>query len=173
MSTRKAPEPPHVVRLAVANGALLEAPMYESHQRGTNWLAVIDIDGKLPGGLSRSWMPKAKGECLYLIEHLSLFDPVEFGADYTTGHGNRHYHRWYGVVTAITDGYILVEECLSGVKAVLRAKVARESTDDRVRALEAQRDAMVEQAAKLEAEITDLKAQSTLEESTVPNTVVK
>jgi len=69
--------------MAVANGALLEVPVFEKHHRGTNWLAVIDIDGTAPSGLSRQFIDRGKGECFYLIEQVKLFDPVEFGADYT------------------------------------------------------------------------------------------
>jgi len=160
MTEPKAPQPPPppiVVRLSVANNALLEVPKHETHHRGTNWMAVIDVDGTLPGGLSRRWLPKGKGECFYLIEQLALFDPVEFGADYTTTHGKRNRTRWYGVVTAITDGCIMLEECATGAKAVLRARDARTSPTDRVKALDAKRDDLVQQAAKLEAEIAELR----------------
>lgn len=33
---------PTIVQLSVANHALLEVPIHETHQRGRNWLAVIN-----------------------------------------------------------------------------------------------------------------------------------
>jgi hypothetical protein len=145
-----------VYALTVANGALLEAPAFESHYRGSNWLAVIDIDGSAPGGLSRRFLNRGKGECLYLIEQLALFDAVEFGADYTTSMGNKQRYRWYGVVVAKTDSEIHVEEASSGAKAVLRSKQAQQSIKDRAAALKTERDALVKRAADLEREIQEL-----------------
>src|SRR5271170_6950145 len=100
---------PLQLRMAVANGVLLEVPVFEKHHRGSNWMAVIDIDGTCPAGLSRQWIDRGKGECFYLIEQVKLFDPIEFGADYTTGTGRKYRKRWYGVVTAKTEDYLLVE----------------------------------------------------------------
>lgn len=97
------------LRMAVANGALLEVPVFEKNRRGTNWLAIIDIDGTCPGGLSRQWVDRGKGECYYLIEQIKLFDPIEFGADYTTTTGRRYNKRWVGVVTAKTDDFLIAE----------------------------------------------------------------
>jgi len=150
--------PKLVKKLLVANGALLEAPIWEQHFRGSNWLALIDIDASAPGGLGRRFMAKGKGECLFVIEQVGLFDAVEFAADYTTSFGNKRRDRWYGVVTAITDGYLLVEKCDTGAKAVLRAKEARASVHDRASALRAEKEALVERAAKLEAEIVELES---------------
>lgn len=150
---------PTVHQLSVANHALLESPIYESHDRGRNWLAVIDVSPTMPSGLSRQWMPQGRGECFYIIEQLKLFDPVEFGADYVTVGGRKHYKRLYGVVVAITDGYIRVEECETGAKAVIRAKEARTSDADKIAALEAERDSLVSRAAKVEAEIAVLKTE--------------
>jgi hypothetical protein len=143
--------------LLVANHALLNAPIFETHSRGSNWLAVIDVDASQPGGLSRRFMPRGRGECLYTIEQLSLFDPVEFGADYTSSFGGKKRDRWYGVVTALTEGSLIVEQAPSGAFAVIRAKEARTSIKDRVAAKEALRKEFLERAAELEDEISTLK----------------
>lgn len=148
---------PKVYQFLVANGALLEAPVFEEHVRGTNWMAVIDVDATCPGGLSRRFLNRGKGECLYDIEQVALFDPVEFGADYTTSLGNRKRHRWYGVVVAKTDGALNIEACETGAKAVLRSKAARTSAEDRANALRAERDAHIQKAAQLEREIVALE----------------
>lgn len=159
MTTKAKPE---VLKLITANGALLSAPVWEAHFRGSNWLAVIDIDGTCPGGLSRRWMPRGKGACLYLVEQLALFDAVEFAADYTTTAGKKRASRWFGVVKAITDDFILVEEAKSGAKAVLRAKEMRASPIDRAAAIRAEKDALLARVALLENEAQQLEAIETL-----------
>jgi len=151
------PAQPVVLKCTLANGALLNAPVYESHYRGSNWLAVIDIDPTSPGGLSRRFMNRGKGECLYVVEQVGLFDAVEFAADYTTSFGNKKRDRWYGVVTAKTDDFLQVEKCESGAKAVLRAKQLRTSPEALVAALEADQQQLVERAAKLAHQIQELK----------------
>lgn len=154
-------KPPEVLRLLVANGVLLEAPIWEQHYRGSNWMAVIDLDPMSPGGLSRKWLSRGKGECLYVLDQLTLFDPIEFGADYTTCAGTKKRDRWYGVVTAITEGFLLIERCSSGAKAVVRSKLARTSPSDRAAALGVERDVLVAKAAKLEGEIAELLSPET------------
>jgi len=141
------------LKLRLANGALLDVPVYQKHKRGTNWCAIIDIDGTAPGGLSRRWLPKGKGACYYMTEGLTLFDPVEFGADYTTTTGNRHRDRWYGVIIAKTDDFLLIEAYKSGPAAILAAKDKRTSTEARKAALALERETLLERAKSLEEEI--------------------
>lgn len=150
--------PPQVMKLLVANGALLEAPIFEKHKRGSNWMAVIDIDKTSPGGLSRRFVNRGRGECLYDVDQVALFDPVEFGADYTTTGGSKMRDRWYGVVVVKTEGLIEVEKCSSGMRAVLRAKVARESPVELAAAWKASRDALLKEAATLDAAIQELES---------------
>lgn len=143
-------------RIPQFNGSLLKSPVWEGHQRGTNWLAVIDVDGTCPGGLSRRFMPRGKGESLYLIEQLALFDAVEFGADYTTSVGRKKPNRAYGFVAAITDLEVVVQQCESGSEACIAARIARTSPDDRRRALEEQKAALLRKTAELDEEIAKL-----------------
>lgn len=96
------------VRLKVENGYLLEAPLYKSHKRGKNWLAVIELDPKSPGGLKRRFATPGRGDYLYSVEELQIGDAVEFGADYYTTGGRRVPGRWYGVVTDIKHNYVEV-----------------------------------------------------------------
>lgn len=144
-------------RLSHLNGSLLETPIWEDHYRGKNWLAVIDVDGTCPGGLSRRWLPYGKGESRYLIEQLGLFDAVEFGADYQTSMGRQKPKRFYGVVMAITETSIVVREHPSGAAACLAAKEARTSPADKIRALEEAKAAHEALAAKLDEEIAALR----------------
>ena len=149
-----------LVRLPIANNALLEAPKFETHKRGKNWMAVIDIDATAPVGLGRDFLPRGRGECLYIVEKVDVFDPIEFGADYMSGTGRKYTSRWYGIVVAKTDGVLLIEECETGAKAVLRAREARISTTDRIRALQVERDEIIDRAAKIEIEIQDLQREA-------------
>jgi hypothetical protein len=107
-----------LLKLPCVNNALLSVPVWEE-RRAKNWLAVINVDGTKPGGLDRRWMPRARGECFYMVEQLSLFDPVEFGADRLAWSGNQVQNRWYGVVVEKTDSYLLVEPVESGAQAVV------------------------------------------------------
>lgn len=149
-------EPSKEFRLTHLNGALLQVPVYEPHYRGTNYLAIIDVDGTAPGGLSRRFLQRGKGESFYLIEQLSLFDAVEFGADYTTSVGAKKRLRCYGFVAAITEMEIVIRSFDSGATACVAAKIARTSPADRKRALGEARDALIEKAAKVQDEIDAL-----------------
>jgi hypothetical protein len=148
--------PPEVLKLRQVNGALLDAPIYDEGPRRSNYLAIIDVDPTMPGGLARRFADKGRGECLYLTEKVSLFDAVEFACDYTTTTGNKHRSRWYGVVTAKTEDYLLVERSSTGANAVIRAKKARISPEDRVRALTAEREMLISRAAVIQGEIAQL-----------------
>lgn len=117
------------MRLKTESGALLEVPIWEDHKRGKNWAAVIALSPTAPGGLERKFLPRAHGDYYYVITDLRVGDPVEFGADYYTGGGNREPHRWYGVVTEITPEYVEIAQCKSGREAVQEAKRFRESKE--------------------------------------------
>jgi vacuolar-type H+-ATPase subunit I/STV1 len=143
-------------RLPLANGAILKAPVFETHYRGSNWLAVIDIDAGAPGGLSRCFASRGKGACLYAVEQVSLFDAVEFAADYTTSTNRKRRLRWYGVVIAKTDDELVVREFPNGAEACLYAKKARVSPADRIRALNEERELLIRKAANLSEEIASL-----------------
>lgn len=152
------PKDPSLTRMAVANGALLDVPVFEKHHRGTNWMAILDIDGTAPGGLERRFIDRGKGECYYLIEKVGLFDPIEFGADYMTGVGRKYKKRWYGVVTVKTDDYLLAEECTSGTKAVLLSKAKRTDPNALAEAFEKQRAVLLKRADELAASAEQLRS---------------
>jgi len=90
--------------------AMLNAPVYEGHKRGKNWMAAIQLDPAAPGGIGRNFYPSAKGDYYYIIKGLEINTPVEFGADYISGGGNRTRRRWYGVVRTLTDSQIEIEQ---------------------------------------------------------------
>jgi len=124
-----APKDDGFVHLVCANGALLEVPVYEKHARGTNYLAIIDIDPTMPAGLSRRWASKGRGACLYIVDQITQYDALEFAADYTTSVGTRKRHRWYGVVIEKHPDELVLQPCETGADAVLHAKKFREARD--------------------------------------------
>lgn len=119
------------MKFDVLNYVLLDVPVHEAHARGKNWAAVIDVDGKSPGGVSRRWLPRARGEGHYIIDQLALFDAVEFAADYVQWSGKTLPKRWYGVVTSIKDTAVFFTECKSASDAVLLAKKKREKAREK------------------------------------------
>jgi hypothetical protein len=100
------------------HGALTEAPIFETHKRGKNWMAIISIDPTKPGGLERKFMNRARGEYRYLIGDLKEGDPIEFGADYYSCKQRKTPKRFYGVITKITETELMIEEMKTGKGAV-------------------------------------------------------
>lgn len=110
-----------MVKLKVEKGALLEVPVYKSHKRGKNWLAIIELDPASPGGLKRRFLPRARGEYYYFIEPGTY--PVEFGADYYSSSYRKYPNRVYGVL--VWDGAsneAKFYECSSAREAITLAK---------------------------------------------------
>lgn len=83
----------------IEQGCLATVPVWEGQSRGKNWLAVISLNPKSPGGLERDFQPKCKGDLYYDAACLTPGTPVEFGADYYSGGGRKNATRWYGYVT--------------------------------------------------------------------------
>lgn len=145
-----------LIDLTIVNGTLVNVPVWEKHERGSNWLAIIDVDGTKPGGLSRHFIDRGKGPCLYFSEQVGLFDAVEFGADYTTSVGRKRPRRFYGVVVGKSDDRIRIETCKDGLAAILRAKEARISVESRIQALKLEREDLVARTAKINEELGKL-----------------
>ena len=106
----------------VEDGCLARVPVWESHSRGKNWLAVITTDPTKPGGLDRDFAAKAKGDLYYILPALTPGQAIEFGGDYYSGRGSKSAKRWYGyfVRMAEHDGkrYAILHECETGKEAV-------------------------------------------------------
>jgi hypothetical protein len=126
----KSPEADGTIRIACAGGAMLEAPIWETHHRGTNYLAVIGVDPTMPGGLSRRFINKGRGDCFYLTEQLAVGDAREFAGDYTTSVGARKRERLYGVVVEKTDRVLVVKPYEKGILAVVAAEELRRARDE-------------------------------------------
>lgn len=137
------PEDRPKVSLTVVNGAMLQAPVYERGGKASNWAAVIDVDPSKPGGLSRQFLERGRGECLYLVDQLGLFDAVEFAADQVKADGSKRRNRWFGVVVAKSEDLLIIEQHQSGATAVLNGKTKR---GDRKAVI----DAMEEQLASIQ-----------------------
>jgi len=135
-------------------GALTDAPVYCSHRRGKNWMAVISKDPKGPGGLRRRFLANARGQYYYMVEGLKVGDPVEFGADYYTSSGHRDPERWYGVVIELTADHIVIERYSTAVQAIEAAQALAGPT--RRELLELEKATLLARLAEIEAELAEL-----------------
>jgi hypothetical protein len=112
---------------AVEEGALKEAPVYETHKRGKNWMAVIEISPSCPGGLARTFVKNAYGPYYYMINTLKVGDAIEFGGDYYTGRGSKRAERWHGVLIEITESEAKFHRVNGGITCVKTARKFREN----------------------------------------------
>jgi len=114
----------NIITLKVELGALTEVPCFCHHERGKNWCAEISRDPDSPGGLSRDWWRRGKGEFYYkLPQDVKTGVPIEFGGDYYTGGGKpRRERRWF-VLTKVEPHQITLEEYATPIKAIKAAEV--------------------------------------------------
>ena len=94
-----APEAPMRGEVLPLDGGAMENPAYVSHKRGRNWSAVLS--GPNAARMERRFLP-ARGATVDLSD-VRPGQVVEFGGDYVTSGGNKHYDRRYLLVLA-TDG---------------------------------------------------------------------
>jgi hypothetical protein len=116
----------------VEDGAMVEAPVYESHARGKNWMATIEADPAAPGGLAREFIRNGRGRYLYIVGPEVVGKAVEIAADYTSSGGKRHPKRWYGVVRNMTDREIVIDRHETPEQAI-RAARSRAAFDAQIR----------------------------------------
>jgi hypothetical protein len=103
--------PEKIEEYSVEQGYLTDAPIYEPHKRGKNWLAVIELDPDSPGGLMREFMKRGRGEDYYYsVKELEVGDVVEFGADYYSSGGHKSPRRVYAVVLDIKSNSLKLAE---------------------------------------------------------------
>lgn len=105
----------------IEDDAMMNAPVYETHKRGKNWMAIINVSPTSPGGLGRIFIKKGQGPYYYMTNKLKLGMPVEFGADYYNAKGSRSVKRWYGVIRELTNTKITIEQFNTGRDAIKHA----------------------------------------------------
>lgn len=130
----------------IEDGAMVEAPVYETHPRGKNWMATIEADPAAPGGLARAFVKSGRGRYLYIVGPEVVGKAVEIAADYTSSGGKRHPKRWYGVVRSVTDSEIAIEHYATDAEAI---KAARAGPG---------REALEEERARLLARLAEIDA---------------
>jgi len=142
-----------VVRVRVVAGGIPEAPVWESHKRGKNWAAIVGADPRMPGGLSRRFLERGRGDFLYMLGDLSLFDALEFAGDYVSFNGNVTQNRWYGVVVTKTEDALELRKCKRGLDAVVLSSEMRRSSEERRAALSRELEHHRARVAEIEAEL--------------------
>ena len=104
--------------LTIMGGALVEAPCYEKHARGKNWMAKIHPNATAPGGWDRAFAPMARGkDLLYIVQDVFPGDVLEFAADYVTSLGKRHTQRVYACVMSRDEEALRIAKFASPVQA--------------------------------------------------------
>lgn len=149
------------IHFEIVAGATQDAPIYQTHKRGKNWMAVIHQDPAQPNGLGRRFIPKARGEGNYYIVEGAIKggEPVEFGADYYTGGGSKCASRWYGVVVSISDEEIVLVNATTAKRAIKLAEEMRQavpsipSVDD----LRSRLAELTEKADEIRAQLKELE----------------
>lgn len=141
----------------VEHGAMVEVPAYETHARGTNWLAKISPNPSAPGGLDRDFVERARGKYYYMITDLKPGTPIEFGADYRTAGGHKRPNRWYGVVGWIASDSIEFVEADNSDEAFSLAEEMQGALPGARRAvLEEERAALMTRLAEIDEEIEEI-----------------
>lgn len=97
--------------LRIINRGLIDVLVHQPHHRGRNWVASVEIEPTLPGGLKRTFFPRASGKVAKAVipERLAVGDILEFGADYVSFGGKREPTRVYAVVLALSDTELVVK----------------------------------------------------------------
>lgn len=94
-------------RMVVLNRGVFDPPIHVEHSRAKNWAAIVMPDPTQPGGFSRIWWDRGRGDFRYIVpSRLKVGDIVEFGADYVQWSGKKVPERWLGVVVERTDTVI-------------------------------------------------------------------
>lgn len=89
-----------VITLPVELGATLQLGPVSGEKY---WIAIIAPDPSSPGGLSREFCERSSGKYHHKIDKLVVGDAIEFGANEYHRKRGKTEHRWYGVVTRVTD----------------------------------------------------------------------
>ncbi|WP_062223281.1 hypothetical protein [Aureimonas sp. D3] len=94
-----APEAPTLGEVLPLDGGAMENPAFVRHKRGRNWCAILS--GPNAARMERTFL-HTRGATVDLSD-VRPGQVIEFGGDYVTSGGNRHYDRRYFLVLA-TDG---------------------------------------------------------------------
>lgn len=104
------------------DGGSIEAPVYCSHKRGSNWGAKLT--GPNAARMERTYLPR-RGRIVDLTT-VKPGDVLEFGGDYTTGSGRRDPNReyWHVIKIDFDDDEIVYDEYPTPAKALRAAREA-------------------------------------------------
>lgn len=94
---------------AIEDGCV-ENHIFESHKRGTNWIATVKPNRASPGGLDRDFWAKGSGGgrwCKIPPSGLRRGDLIEFAGDYSSTRGNKTRDRSYVLVLRVEADYFV------------------------------------------------------------------
>lgn len=119
-------------------------------------MASIKKNPKSPGGIERKFLEKARGDnYFYFIDGLCVGTPVEFGADYYTGGGNRCTRRWYGVVAEIAEDALVLDRYDTAQEAIAASE--KYGPLSRREILEREKERVLARLKEIDAELADLQ----------------
>lgn len=110
----------YLKRMTLAiDGDAIENPIFESHKRGKNWVAILT--GKNAASMERHFLAN-KGRVVD-VSKLSVTggDVLEIAGDYTSTRGNKSRNRVCGVVVERTDEQMILDTYSSDAKALSAA----------------------------------------------------
>ncbi len=111
--------------LRIVNRGLIDVLAWQAHHRGRNWVAFVEVEPSLPGGIKRTFFPRAAGKVAKVVipERLAVGDVLEFGGDYVSYGARRSPNRVYAVVLAISATEMIVKPYEEIVEAQLHVQV--------------------------------------------------
>lgn len=101
----------NLITLDVVQGHVEQEEIaYETHRRGTNWMATVEFSPSAPGNLDRAFWERGSGSYCEVPAALQEGSIIEVAHDYTTGGDNRRRRRSYFRVHRVGDIMLHVEE---------------------------------------------------------------
>lgn len=110
-----------IKKLRVLERGLVDILVESKGKRSRDWLATVKADPNAPGGLTRKFWDRARGELVHYVvpETLAVFDVLEFAADAVSWSGTRTPDRIYAVVGRQDEKQIIVAVCESATSAFM------------------------------------------------------
>lgn len=112
---------------AIECRALVSVPEFDTHERANNFAAIIEHDPTAPAGLSRHFLPVARGRFYYIADDLRTGQALEIGADRRSHRNHRTTRRTFAAVEALQigedgRGEVILRRFETPAEAIARAR---------------------------------------------------